>query len=399
MGQLCLQSSSANMSERGLTAADRRRSLIAIYGAAAAFGFTFGLSSPLLSLILESRQVGSSVIGLNGAMTALGILASAPVIPFLIRKLGVMRFITTSVSLATLTLLLLRAVDDLSIWFPLRFLLGVALNGLLLTSETWINQIADGASRGRAIGIYVTVLAAAFALGPIIIPLTGTEGWTPFLIGAAVIMASAFAFLPVRRIAPRFDDHQTVAVLSFFRVAPTLMAAVAAVAVIDGALIVHLAVYGLRLEATLAVAAGMISAFMIGNVLLQIPLGWMADRLNGYRVLATCAAIGIFCGLAVAALGPSDAILWPILVIWGGSTYGMYTIALTLLGHRFSGNNLVAANAAFALMWGVGGIAGPAAGGLAMDAVGPPGLPLTIVVTCVLFLVLLVIRRPEILRR
>ena len=113
------------MSERGLTAADRRRSLIAIYGAAAAFGFTFGLSSPLLSLILESRQVGSSVIGLNGAMTALGILASAPVIPFLIRKFGVMRFITTSVSLVTLTLLLLRAVDDLSIWFPLRFLFGV----------------------------------------------------------------------------------------------------------------------------------------------------------------------------------------------------------------------------------------------------------------------------------
>ena len=215
------------MSERGLTAADRRRSLIATYGAAAAFGFTFGLSSPLLSLILESRQVGSSVIGLNGAMTALGFLASAPVIPFLIRKFGVMRFITTRVSLATLTLLFLRAVDDLSIWFPLRFLFGVALNGLLLISETWINQIADGASRGRAIGIYVTVLAAAFALGPIIIPLTGTEGWTPFLIGAAVIMASAFAFLPVRRIAPKFDDHQTVAVLSFFRVAPTLMAAVA----------------------------------------------------------------------------------------------------------------------------------------------------------------------------
>ena len=387
------------MSENSLSISDRRRSLIAIYGAAAAFGFTFGLSSPLLSLILESRQVGSSLIGLNGAMTALGFLASAPVIPFLIRQFGVMRFITSSVLMAMLALLLMRAIDDLAIWFPLRFMFGVALNGLLLMSETWINQIADTASRGRAIGIYVTVLAAAFALGPMIIPLTGTEGWTPFVIAAAAILSSAAAFLPVRRIAPRFDDPQTVAVLSFFRVAPTLMAAVAAVAVIDGALIVHLAVYGLRLEATLAIAAGMVSAFMVGNVLLQIPFGWMADRLNGYRVLATCAVVGIICGLAIATLGPADAILWPILVIWGGFTYGMYTIALTLLGHRFSGNNLVAANAAFALMWGVGGIAGPAAGGLAMDAIGPPGLPLTIVVTCVLFLVLLVTRRPEILRR
>ena len=144
--------------------------------AAAAFGFTFGLSSPLLSLILESTGVGSSMIGLNGAMTSVGFLASAPVIPFLIRRFGVMRFITLSALAAATALLLLRVIDDLSAWFLLRFIFGAALNGLLLVSETWINQIADSASRGRAIAIYVTVIAAAFAVGPMIIPLTGIEG-------------------------------------------------------------------------------------------------------------------------------------------------------------------------------------------------------------------------------
>ena len=367
--------------------------------AAAAFGFTFGLSSPLLSLILESTGVGSSMIGLNGAMTSVGFLASAPVIPFLIRRFGVMRFITLSALAAATALLLLRVIDDLSAWFLLRFVFGAALNGLLLVSETWINQIADSASRGRAIAIYVTVIAAAFAVGPMIIPLTGIEGWTPFIVGAMAVLASAVTFRPVRRIAPRFDDRQTLAVVSFFRVAPTLMAAVAAVAVIDGAMVVHLAVYGLRLEAGLALAAGMVSAFMMGNVLLQIPLGWMADRLNGYRILAGCAAAGIVCGLVIVAFAPVHAIVLPVLVLWGGFTYGLYTIALTLLGGRFSGTNLVAANAAFALMWGAGGIAGPAVGGVAMDAVGPHGLPLTVVAACALFLVLLLLRHPEALAR
>ena len=367
--------------------------------AAAAFGFTFGLSSPLLSLILESTGVGSSMIGLNGAMTSVGFLASAPVIPFLIRRFGVMRFITLSALAATTALLLLRVIDDLLAWFLLRFIFGAALNGLLLVSETWINQIADPASRGRAIAIYVTVIAAAFAVGPMIIPLTGIEGWTPFIVGAMAVLASAAAFRPVRRIAPRFDDRQTLAIVSFFKVAPTLMAAVAAVAVIDGAMVVHLAVYGLRLEAGLALAAGMVSAFMVGNVLLQIPLGWMADRLNGYRILAGCAAAGIVCGLVIVAFAPVHVIVLPVLVLWGGFTYGLYTIALTLLGGRFSGTNLVAANAAFALMWGAGGIAGPAVGGVAMDAVGPHGLPLTVVAACALFLVLLLLRHPEALAR
>ena len=85
------------MSDHRLSKADLRHSLVAIYAAAAAFGFMLGLSSPLLSLILESRNVGSSMIGLNGAITSLGFLASAPLIPILVRRLGVIRVITTSV--------------------------------------------------------------------------------------------------------------------------------------------------------------------------------------------------------------------------------------------------------------------------------------------------------------
>ena len=387
------------MGERGLSTTDLRRSLVAIYAAAAAFGFMLGLSSPLLSLILESRDVGSSLIGLNGAIASLGFLASAPIIPVLVRKLGIIRFIASSVVTATISLLLLRAIDDIAAWFVLRFILGAAISGLLLISETWINQIADPASRGRAIGIYVTVITAAFAAGPMIIPITGTDSWAPFIVGALAILVSGAAFLPVRKIAPKFDDRQSVWLLSFFTVAPTLMAAVAVVAIIDGAMIVHLAVYGLRLEAGLTIATAMVSAFLIGNVLLQVPLGWMADRLNGYRVLAICSIAGVLCSFAVVIFTPNHYIILPFLVILGGFTYGLYTIALTLLGERFSGNNLVAANAAFAIMWGVGGIAGPAVGGLAMDAVGPQGLPFTIVVTCGLFLLLLIVRHPDVVRR
>ena len=387
------------MSESALSAADRRRSLFAIYTAAATFGFMLGLTSPLLSLILESRNAGSSLIGLNGAVTSLGFLVFAPAIPFLVRRLGIIHFIASIVVTATVCLVLLRAIDNIAVWFLLRFMLGAAISGLLLISETWMNQIADPASRGRTIGVYVTVITAAFATGPMIIPLTGTEGWTPFLVGALAVLASGAAFLPVRQFVPKFDDRQTLALFSFFRVAPTLMAAVAVVAVIDNAMIVHLVVYGLRIDAALAIAAAMVSAFLVGNILLQIPLGWLADRLNGYRVLAICSVVAILCGGAIVIFPRSYLIILPLLLILGGFTYGLYTIALTLLGERFSGNNLVAANAAFAIMWGVGGIAGPAAAGLAMDAAGPQGLPLTIVVTCILFLILLLVRHPDILRR
>ena len=61
--------------------------------------------------------------------------------------------------------------------------------------------------------------------------------------------------------------------------------------------------------------------------------------------------------------------------VWGGVSFGIYTMALIQLGERFTGQALIAGNAAFALVWGVGGIVGSPATGMAMQLVGHQGLP------------------------
>jgi hypothetical protein len=54
---------------------------------------------------------------------------------------------------------------------------------------------------------------------------------------------------------------------------------------------------------------------------------------------------------------------------------------------------LIAGNAAFALMWGAGGMAGPAGTGAIMDAIGVQGLPVTLGLLCALLATLALIRR------
>ena len=48
----------------------------------------FGLTYPLLNIILESRRVDAAVIGLNAAMGPLGIILSGPFIPRLVARFG-----------------------------------------------------------------------------------------------------------------------------------------------------------------------------------------------------------------------------------------------------------------------------------------------------------------------
>ncbi|MEM7260010.1 MAG: hypothetical protein AAF404_21770, partial [Pseudomonadota bacterium] len=71
--------------------AARQQNLRILIGACAAitvFGFAFGMTYPLLSLILESRGVSSDMIGMNSAMMPIGILLFSSVIPFAAKRFG-----------------------------------------------------------------------------------------------------------------------------------------------------------------------------------------------------------------------------------------------------------------------------------------------------------------------
>ena len=66
-------------------------SLAAVIATAAIFGLTYSLSASLLALDLAERGAARSVIGLNAAMHALGVLAIAPVLPRFVGRIGARR--------------------------------------------------------------------------------------------------------------------------------------------------------------------------------------------------------------------------------------------------------------------------------------------------------------------
>jgi MFS family permease len=363
---------------------ERWQSLAAVIACISVFGLTVGLSAPLLSFMLEARGVDSTLIGLNAAMTAVGILVSSPFVPVLARKLGISRLMLLSMAATATTFVLLKAWPNLWVWFPLRVLLGASINILYVLSEAWIVQVASKENRGRIVGLYATVMAAGFGLGPLVIPLTGTDGWAPFLIAVALIALATLPILKVSRFAPAVKDGTANSVLRFAPRAPVLLACVAVFGLIDGVSFSLLPVFGLRYGFDEAAAAFMLAILVFGSVVLQIPIGWLSDKFNQHGTLLLCAAVGVVGATALPFVVGSPALLWPTLFLWGGCTAGIYTVSLAMLGEQFSGADLVAGNAAFGLAWGTGSMVGPAAGGVAMRLGGPDGLPAVMGVACAL---------------
>jgi fucose permease len=66
------------------------------------------------------------------------------------------------------------------------------------------------------------------------------------------------------------------------------------------------------------------------------------------------------------------------MLILGTTAFAIYTVALAILGDNFEGPDLIAGSAAFAAMWGIGGLLGPPIAGAATDAFGIDAIPATI---------------------
>ena len=376
---------------------DRRRSIAAAITCIAVFAITTGFASPLISLILESRAVDRTTIGAMASVPALAILVTSPFIPTMVRLLGVRVFLYSCIAIEFVLFLALPLFDSLLGWFIIRTLMGASSSGLWVASEAWINEVTLDRNRGRVMAIYAMILSGSFGLGPLIIVLVGTQGALPFVIGAAFIATASLPVLWAGKLSPVFEGKATFGVWSFLLIAPTLAGAIWLSSVREMAFGALLPVYGVRSGLAEADAATLLTVAALGAVLLQWPIGWLVDRFNRYVILIACAAVG---GVSVASLpwlvATGGYPMWLGLLVGSGIFSGVYTAAMAIVGQRFRGADLVAANAAFGFLWGAGSLTGPILTGAAMDIWDPDGFPVAITLLAILFVVLAICRRLQV---
>lgn len=353
-----------------------------------------GVTYPLLSFILERQGTAPGLIGLSAAMMPLGFIVSAYLTPALARRMGAARLAILCSILAAATLVAIAWTQDVWAWMPLRFLLGFFTKPAYVISETWLISITPASRRGRIMGLYSAIVSGGFAIGPLSLGLVGTQGWPPFIVAITALLLCGLIILAVVPRLPRMPhEGEATSVGSFFTLAPLLLFAVFAAAAFEQTLISLFPVYGAALGSSESHVASLIACFIAGDAALQIVLGRAADRFGSTRIMLFCALASL---AGCLALSPSFGtwLVWPLVFIWGGVSFGIYTMTLIQLGERFTGQALIAGNAAFAFVWGIGGIVGSPATGLAMQLIGHQGLPWSLgLLCCVLATFLMAERR------
>lgn len=370
-----------------LSTAQRHWSLAAAIAATAVFGAGAGFGAPLFSLLLEERGTATSLTGLNAAAAYLGVILGPLWTPPLVRRFGIRAFLLACLGLDVVFFLAMRPFDGLWTWFALRLLLGMVGSSVFTAAEAWINLLAGDASRGRVIGFYIAALSAGFALGPLLLTFTGIAGWLPFLAGAGVTALAMLPLIGVGDLAGSLGREPAGSVLAIFAQAPFIVLAGGLYGFFEATTLALLPIWGVRIGLAPAAAAALLTAIGMGSMALQLPIGFLSDKMARLGVLRLCA----LAGLAGAALLPLAAragslATFAAVPLWGGLAAGIYPVTLAMAGARFRGAELVSANAALIIAYGLGSLLGPSLGGLAMDLWNPQGLPAAFALLFAMFL-------------
>jgi MFS family permease len=351
----------------------RHRTLVVLCLSALCWGFSFGAGAPLASLWLEGAGCTAALIGLNTGVYYLGIAVAAPVVPWLMRRLG--RACLVSGMIATgLTVLLFPFGGGLGGWFTLRVLNGLAGALSLIPIETLVNRNAAPEQRSRDFGCYAFMMAVGIALGTLI----GVQLY-PYLPRLAFALGGLSAMLGGIVIVgwltwpdlPAAERHERVP-LGFGRNLLCFGSAWSQ-GFLEGGMVGLMPVYLLAIGLTESGVGWLISGIMISVIVSQVPLAWLADRLGRRAVLLGCYAATTG-ALAALVFGLNLIPLALCLFVTGACSSAFYPLGLALLGERLPAVGLSRASAWFLGINCLGSLIGPVVAGAAMDHLGKHAL-------------------------
>jgi len=332
----------------------------------ACWAFGFGLECPLSSRWMQDAGRSESFIGLNTAVHFAGVILIGLFTPSLIRRAG-RACIVVGLALAGTSIALFPEVGPIG-WFLSRLLAGAGGALALISLETLINLHSTAERRGRDFACYACAVALGFALGTFVgLHVYAVDPHLSFWLGGTATLAA----LPLAAWLPAFPHYLEPPVRTARERAPFLSLASAwCQGFIEAGTLALLPLF-LRLNGYADGDSGtLLGGILLGVLVFQVPIGWLADRLGRQRALLGCYVI-VAGGLAIVPFADRSWGMPLVLAIVGICSGAFYPLGLALMGERLTPDDLPRANAWYLSVNCFGSLISPLVSGPLMEMYGP----------------------------
>ena len=337
--------------------------------------FAGGVNGLILPVRGSQEGFSSFSLGLLGTGWAIGYILGCLMMPRTVARVGHIRAFGAMTALAVISVLASLLVIEAWAWIPLRGIAGFAFAGAAMIVESWLNERAEAASRGRVFGLYTMVNLAATTLGQMALTIGETSTHLFFVVAAIFY---ALALLPSGLYASHAPNPLVGASLdlkTLWRNSPVAVASVVLIGISNSSFGTLGAVYGEQIDLSVSAIALFMSRSILAGAGAQVPIGYYSDRMDRRVVLVAIAVVALAVDIFLAAVQPtSPTVVLAAAALFGACIYSMYPVVVAHANDHAPDNYFLRTSGGLLLLYGVGSIAGPLIAGVTMSATGPSGL-------------------------
>lgn len=318
-----------------------------------------GLQGSLLGVRSDSEGFSIVEIGVVMACYFAGFFVGGLYSQRLIYQVGHIRVFAALASLASgAALLHVLFISPVS-WGSMRFVTGMCIAGLFVVAESWLNDMATNATRGRLLSMYMVVTMGGMTAGQFLLEVADTSGFKLFVLASLLVSASLVPVTLSASSNPPLGVPEPLSTRELARNVPTGVICSFLVGTSSGVLIGLGAVYAVTVEIPSSRIPVFLAAPLLGSIVMQWPIGWTSDRVGRRSVMWWVAAAASVTGGALALVDPKSWLVIALVFVLGGMTFSLYSLTIGYTADWLPQSQLTAASASLVRINGVGAVVGP----------------------------------------
>jgi MFS family permease len=332
-----------------------------------------GLFSTLLAVRTQVEGFSSTTVGFIVASYFSGLLLGGLFAGRVVTRVGHIRSFAAFASFVSISALLHPLFVTPIAWMMLRMLAGFCMAGMIMVTESWLNEAASNKTRGQVLSFYMITNYFAAGCGQFLLTTGDPSQYQLFSLASIIFSLALIPVLLTRAKAPVPVHSTRMHVWTLFRIAPLGVFGVFCCGLVNSSVHGLSPVYATNMGFSEAQLSTFMAVMIMSGLFLQWPIGHLSDRIGRGPLLVYIPVL-----VAFAAIWMVFAIEYALILIgamvFGAFVFTLYSLAAATANDMVTANQRVQVAGALLITYGAGAVTGPIVAGQFMGVLGPQGL-------------------------
>ncbi|MGB2486167.1 MAG: MFS transporter [Candidatus Puniceispirillaceae bacterium] len=330
---------------------------------------------PLDTLSAIELGFSNTEIGAIGGAHFLGFLVGCLCSPLLVKRVGHARAYCVTAALSIIAILLHPVLPYFWAWCLFRVMTGIAIATSYTAVESWLNAKLTNKNRGRFFGVYRIIDMTGALIAQAMIIVLVPAYFLSYSMLAILICLSLMPLGLTKTVQPAMPETQKIDVLFAFRISPLAALGVLTVGATGSALRMIGPLFAYQLNFTPTQIGLFLSLPLIAGMIIQLPIGYMAERATPRQLIGGLSAITIFISIAFSVIEAESVFgiktIFILVFIFGLTTMPLYSLSAIHANNQIKEQDMTMLSASLIFLFGIGAIVSPVIASYIIEHFGP----------------------------